>query len=158
MTNTEERVAVQHLLLHERGRHAPDVLLEAADLDLAVERVLVRMPVDEAGAEQQLVVEEVAVALLYFLFGVLGVVGVLVVLTNVLVGAGLRREIRATSRAELERLPLRLRLPVVLHDVEGFTHREIAGILGVPEGTSKARLSEGRARLRVALASVAAER
>ena len=66
--------------------------------------------------------------------------------------------LRERLRAELERLPVRLRLPVVLHDVEGFTHREIAGILGVPEGTSKARLSEGRARLRVALASVAAER
>jgi DNA-directed RNA polymerase specialized sigma24 family protein len=31
-------------------------------------------------------------------------------------------------------------------------------MLGVPEGTSKARLSEGRARLRTALAGVAAER
>src|SRR5688572_13872839 len=36
--------------------------------------------------------------------GILGVVGVLVVLVTVIVGAGLRREIRATSGAELGRL------------------------------------------------------
>lgn len=65
--------------------------------------------------------------------------------------------LRERLQAELERLPVRLRMPVVLHDVEGFTHREIAELLGVPEGTSKARLSEGRARLREALATVAAE-
>jgi RNA polymerase sigma-70 factor (ECF subfamily) len=66
--------------------------------------------------------------------------------------------LRERLQTELERLPVRLRMPVVLHDVEGFTHREIAEMLGVPEGTSKARLSEGRARLRTALAGVAAER
>jgi signal transduction histidine kinase len=44
--------------------------------------------------------------------GILGVVGVLVVLVTVLVGAGLRREIRATSRAELGRL-LGLAGPIV---------------------------------------------
>lgn len=58
---------------------------------------------------------------------------------------------------ELERLPDRLRLPVILHDVEGFTHREIGEMLDIPQGTSKARLSEGRARLREALAGVVAE-
>ncbi|MGH7561414.1 MAG: RNA polymerase sigma factor [Gemmatimonadales bacterium] len=72
--------------------------------------------------------------------------------------SGADPHLRERLQAELERLPVRLRLPVVLHDVEGFTHREIAEILGVPEGTSKARLSEGRARLREALATVAAER
>jgi DNA-directed RNA polymerase specialized sigma24 family protein len=41
-----------------------------------------------------------------------------------------------------------------MHDVEGFTHREIAEALGIPEGTSKARLAEGRARLREALAGI----
>ena len=58
---------------------------------------------------------------------------------------------------ELERLPERLRVPVVLHDVEGFTHREIGEMLNIPQGTSKARLFEARARLRQALASVATE-
>ena len=36
----------------------------------------------------------------------------------------------------------------VLHDVEGFTHAEIAQALGIEEGSSKARLSRARARLR----------
>ena len=65
--------------------------------------------------------------------------------------------LRARLQAELERLPLRLRMPVVLHDVEGFTHREIGQMLEIPEGTSKARLSEARARLREALAGIVAE-
>ncbi len=72
-------------------------------------------------------------------------------------GTGVDYHLRERLQAELERLPLRLRLPVVLHDVEGYTHREIAGMLGVPEGTSKARLSEARARLREALAGVVTE-
>lgn len=65
--------------------------------------------------------------------------------------------LRDRLQAELERLPLRLRLPVVLHDMEGFTHREISGMLDIPEGTSKARLAEARARLREALAGIVAE-
>ena len=63
--------------------------------------------------------------------------------------------LRDRLQNELERLPSRLRVPVVMHDIEGFTHREIAEALGIPEGTSKARLSEGRARLREALAGIA---
>jgi RNA polymerase sigma-70 factor (ECF subfamily) len=62
--------------------------------------------------------------------------------------------LRDRLQAELERLPLRLRMPVVLHDMEGFTHREISEMLDIPEGTSKARLSEARARLREALAGI----
>ena len=46
----------------------------------------------------------------------------------------------------------KLRVVVVMHDVEGFTHEEIAVALGIPTGTSKARLSDARAKLRVALA------
>jgi RNA polymerase sigma-70 factor (ECF subfamily) len=49
-------------------------------------------------------------------------------------------------------------LPVFLmHDVEGYTHEEIGKALGIPTGTSKARLSDARARLRVALARFAGE-
>jgi RNA polymerase sigma-70 factor (ECF subfamily) len=65
--------------------------------------------------------------------------------------------LRERLQKELSRLPERLRTTVVLHDVEGFTHREIAEMLGIPEGTSKARLSEARTRLREALAGVATE-
>jgi RNA polymerase sigma-70 factor (ECF subfamily) len=65
--------------------------------------------------------------------------------------------LRDRLRRELERLPERLRVPVVLHDIEGFTHREIGEMLDIPQGTSKARLFEARARLREALAGVIAE-
>ena len=36
----------------------------------------------------------------------------------------------------------------VMHDLEGFTHEEIAAAMGTPVGTAKARLSRARARLR----------
>jgi RNA polymerase sigma-70 factor, ECF subfamily len=39
----------------------------------------------------------------------------------------------------------------LLYDVEGYTHREVAGILSIPEGTSKARLFEARRQLRAAI-------
>jgi RNA polymerase sigma-70 factor (ECF subfamily) len=38
-----------------------------------------------------------------------------------------------------------------MHDLEGFSHGEIAEALGVAEGTSKARLSRARSRLRETL-------
>jgi RNA polymerase sigma-70 factor (ECF subfamily) len=38
-----------------------------------------------------------------------------------------------------------------MHDLEGFSHGEIADTLGVAEGTSKARLSRARAKLRETL-------
>jgi RNA polymerase sigma-70 factor (ECF subfamily) len=37
---------------------------------------------------------------------------------------------------------------LVLHDVEGYTHAEIAALLGVDEGTSKSQLSRARRILR----------
>jgi RNA polymerase sigma-70 factor (ECF subfamily) len=40
-----------------------------------------------------------------------------------------------------------------MHDIEGYTHAEISGILGVPEGTSKSRLAAARAQLREELAA-----
>jgi len=36
----------------------------------------------------------------------------------------------------------------LMHDLEGYGHGEIAAVLGVAEGTSKARLSRARAKLR----------
>lgn len=72
-------------------------------------------------------------------------------------GEGGDPHLRERLQAELERLPLRLRMPVVLHDVEGFTHREIGEMLHIPQGTSKARLAEARALLREALAGVVME-
>jgi len=48
----------------------------------------------------------------------------------------------------IARLPDHQRAVVVLHDVEGFTHDEIATQLGVAQGTSKATLSRARQALR----------
>jgi len=45
----------------------------------------------------------------------------------------------------------------LLHDVEGLTHAEIGGVLGIDEGTSKAQLSRARLKLRAALADFAGE-
>ena len=45
------------------------------------------------------------------------------------------------------------RTTLVMHDIEGYTHAEIAEVLGVPEGTCKSRLSAARAQLRNALAA-----
>jgi RNA polymerase sigma-70 factor (ECF subfamily) len=45
------------------------------------------------------------------------------------------------------------RVTLVMHDIEGYTHSEISAILGVPEGTSKSRLSAARAQLRQELAA-----
>lgn len=39
----------------------------------------------------------------------------------------------------------------LLCEVEGYTHREVAAILEIPEGTSKARLFEARRQLRAAV-------
>jgi len=40
------------------------------------------------------------------------------------------------------------RAVIVLHDIEGYTHREIALALNIDEGTSKSQLSRGREVLR----------
>jgi RNA polymerase sigma-70 factor, ECF subfamily len=40
----------------------------------------------------------------------------------------------------------------LLCEVEGYTHREVAGILAIPEGTSKGRLFEARRQLKLTLA------
>lgn len=55
----------------------------------------------------------------------------------------------------LAALPAVYRDAVVLHDIHGYTHDEIASILDIPSGTSKARLSRARARLRPMLAGCA---
>ena len=53
----------------------------------------------------------------------------------------------------VENLSDAYRTTLIMHDIEGYTHAEIAGILGVPEGTSKSRLSAARAQLREVLAA-----
>ena len=57
----------------------------------------------------------------------------------------------------IDALPERSRMVFVMHDVEGYTHEEIGGALGMEAGTSKAQLSRARARLRESLAEFAGE-
>ena len=56
------------------------------------------------------------------------------------------------DRLDVERLLHRVapgyRLVVILHDLEGFTHQEIAAVLNVSTGTVKSQLSRGRRALR----------
>jgi RNA polymerase sigma-70 factor (ECF subfamily) len=56
------------------------------------------------------------------------------------------------TRLDLERaiaeLPEGCRAAFLLHDVEGFDHREVGAILGVSDGTSKSQVHKARLRLR----------
>jgi RNA polymerase sigma-70 factor (ECF subfamily) len=57
----------------------------------------------------------------------------------------------------IDDLPEGYRVVFVMHDVEGYTHEEIASSLGVHTGTSKAQLFRARARLRKSLADFVKE-
>ena len=54
--------------------------------------------------------------------------------------------------AALKELPEGARTVFVLHDVEGYKHKEIAELMGVTDGASKAQLHRARNLLRKALA------
>ena len=54
-------------------------------------------------------------------------------------------------------LPEGCRTVFMMHDAEGYTHRDIAMTLGVAEGTSKTQLRRARGLLRIALAGFAEE-
>ena len=54
-------------------------------------------------------------------------------------------------------LPEHYRAVFVMYDMEGYSHEEIGTVLGVPVGTSKARLSRAREKLREQLADFAGE-
>lgn len=47
----------------------------------------------------------------------------------------------------LGRLSERCRTVLVLHDLEGYTHPEIAGLLGIAVGTAKSHLHDARSKL-----------
>ena len=61
--------------------------------------------------------------------------------------------LRARIERALARLPIGYRTVIVLHDVEGLEHEEVAQILGCHVGTSKSQLHKARARLREMLAA-----
>ena len=58
----------------------------------------------------------------------------------------------AVDRVNLERsidkLPPGYRTVFVLHDVQGYEHNEIAGIMGCSVGNSKSQLHKARTKLR----------
>src|SRR5207245_4612147 len=62
--------------------------------------------------------------------------------------AVLRQEIRLILDEEIERLPERYRLPVILCYLHGLTNEEAARCLGCPKGTVSVRLMRARERLR----------
>jgi RNA polymerase sigma-70 factor (ECF subfamily) len=57
------------------------------------------------------------------------------------------REASEVLQGALEKLSPELRETVILRDLEEMEYREIAQVLGVPEGTVKSRLNRGRAEL-----------
>jgi RNA polymerase sigma-70 factor (ECF subfamily) len=50
--------------------------------------------------------------------------------------------------SEIARLPAGARAVFILHDIEGYSHGEIGGLLDIAEGTSKAHLFRARRLLR----------
>jgi len=60
---------------------------------------------------------------------------------------------RIDLEAAIAALPPGFREVLVLHDIEGFTHEEIAAALGLASGTSKSQLARARHRVRVMLSS-----
>jgi RNA polymerase sigma-70 factor (ECF subfamily) len=57
------------------------------------------------------------------------------------------REASEILQATLQRLSPDLREAVILRDLQEMEYREIAAVLGIPEGTVKSRINRGRAEL-----------
>jgi RNA polymerase sigma-70 factor (ECF subfamily) len=66
--------------------------------------------------------------------------------------------LRMRLEKAMQQLPERMRQVLVLHDVEGYTHEDIADFLGVTAGTSKSQLFKARARMRELLRPAVGER
>lgn len=68
-------------------------------------------------------------------------------------GDGVSHDLRDALARAIDGLPEPLRVALVMHAIEGFTHTEIGAALGIAEGTSKRRVFDARAKLRGALAN-----
>ncbi len=69
-------------------------------------------------------------------------------------GQGMEGEVETALAA----LPEEFREAIVLVDIEELSYQEVSGVLNIPIGTVKSRVSRGRAMLRETLASFAKER
>jgi RNA polymerase sigma-70 factor (ECF subfamily) len=67
-------------------------------------------------------------------------------------------DLRSRLAAAIEALPDGVRIALVMHALEGYTHAEIGHALGIAEGTSKAKVFDARARLKKALGDFLEER
>jgi RNA polymerase sigma-70 factor, ECF subfamily len=65
---------------------------------------------------------------------------------------------RLELQRAIDRLPPGYKMVFVLHDVEGFEHNEIAGMVGCSIGNSKSQLHKARLKLREYLKSMRAEK
>jgi RNA polymerase sigma-70 factor, ECF subfamily len=57
-------------------------------------------------------------------------------------------DLKSRLAAAIDQLPDEQRLAVVMYDMEGYSHQEIAETTGTPVGTARARLSRARVALR----------
>ena len=69
-------------------------------------------------------------------------------------GQGMEGEVETA----LASLPGEFREAILLVDVEELSYQEVSGVLNMPIGTIKSRVSRGRASLRDTLANFAKER
>src|ERR1700678_1198770 len=58
-----------------------------------------------------------------------------------------RKELEKMIQAALAKVSTELREAVILRDLQDMDYKEIAQVLGIPEGTVKSRISRGRAEL-----------
>jgi RNA polymerase sigma-70 factor (ECF subfamily) len=65
----------------------------------------------------------------------------------------LRQEMQRELAAAVARLPLRYRVPLVLHEIEGWSYADVAAELDCREGTIKSRIHRGRQSLKRQLES-----
>jgi RNA polymerase sigma-70 factor (ECF subfamily) len=63
-------------------------------------------------------------------------------------GAASGAQVQARVQEALLELPADLRMAVILFDIEGQSYRDIADVLGIPEGTVKSRIHRARNALR----------
>jgi len=64
----------------------------------------------------------------------------------------LQSEIESIVTKAVDSLPVKLRAPIVLREMEGWSYLEIANALGCEEGTVKSRIFRGREQLKRKLA------